>query len=34
MGLIDASYRLPLMPMSEGPKAALIDAMKGAGLID
>ena len=34
MGLIDANYRLPLVPMSEGPKAALLDAMKGAGLID
>ena len=34
MGLIDANYRLPLVPMSEGPKATLLDAMKGAGLID
>lgn len=33
MGLIDANYRLPLVPMSAAPKAALLDAMKGAGLI-
>ncbi|WP_307739716.1 dihydrodipicolinate synthase family protein, partial [uncultured Parolsenella sp.] len=33
MGLIDANYRLPLYPMSEGPKAELLDAMKGAGLL-
>ena len=32
-GLIDANYRLPLVPMSAAPKAALLDAMKGAGLI-
>ena len=32
MGLIDAHYRLPLFPMSEAPKAALVEAMKGAGL--
>ena len=33
MGLIDAHYRLPLWPMSEGPKAVLLEAMKGAGLL-
>ena len=33
MGLIDAHYRLPLFPMSEAPKAALVEAMKGAGLL-
>ena len=33
MGLIDANYRLPLYPMSEGPKAALVAAMKEAGLL-
>lgn len=34
MGMIDANYRLPLYPMSEGPKAKLVEAMKGAGLLD
>ena len=34
MGLIDANYRLPLYPMSEAPKAALVAAMRGAGLLD
>ena len=33
MGLIEANYRLPLYPMSEAPKAALLDAMKGAGIL-
>lgn len=33
MGIIDANYRLPLYPMSEGPKAKLVEAMKGAGLL-
>lgn len=33
MGMIDANYRLPLYPMSEGPKAKLVEAMKGAGLL-
>ena len=34
MGMIDANYRLPLYPMSEGPKAKLVEVMKGAGLLD
>ena len=34
MGLMGAHYRLPLCPMSEGPKARLVEAMKGAGLLD
>ena len=34
MGMIEANYRLPLYPLSEGPKAALVEAMKGAGLLD
>lgn len=34
MGMIDANYRLPLYPMSEGPKAKLVETMKGAGLLD
>lgn len=34
MGMIDANYRLPLYPMSEGRKAKLVEAMKGAGLLD
>ena len=34
MGLIEANYRLPLVPMSEAPKANLVTAMKGAGLLD
>lgn len=33
MGLIEANYRLPLYPMSEASKAALLDAMKGAGIL-
>ena len=33
MGMVDANYRLPLYPMSEGPKAKLVEAMKGAGLL-
>ena len=33
MGLIEANYRLPLYPMREAPKAALLDAMKGAGIL-
>lgn len=33
MGLIGANYRLPLYPMSEGPKAGLIAAMKEAGVL-
>lgn len=33
MGLIEANYRLPLYPMSEAPKAVLLDAMKGAGIL-
>ena len=35
MGLLPhAYYRQPLWPMSEGPKAALVSAMKEAGLVD
>ena len=34
MGLIDANYRLPLFPLSEGPKATLVAAMREAGLLD
>lgn len=35
MGLIEGPhYRLPLYPMSDAPKAQLIEAMKGAGLLD
>ena len=34
MGLMGAHYRLPLSPMSESPKARLVEAMKGAGLLD
>ena len=33
MGLLEANYRLPLCPMSEGPKAVLVEAMKGAGIL-
>lgn len=34
MGLIEANYRLPLYPISKGPKEALVAAMKEAGLLD
>lgn len=34
MGLIGANYRLPLYPMSEGPKAVLVEALKEAGVIE
>lgn len=34
MGMIEANYRLPLTTMSEGARKALVDAMKGAGLLD
>lgn len=33
MGLIEASYRLPLCPLSDEKKAVLVEAMKGAGLL-
>lgn len=34
MGYLEPNYRLPLYPLSEGPKAALVEAMKGADLLD
>ena len=34
LGMIEANYRLPLCRLSEGPRAALTEAMKGAGLLD
>ena len=34
MGMLEANYRLPLCPLSEGPRAALTTAMKEAGLLD
>lgn len=34
MGLIEANYRLPLCPMAENTRARLIEAMKGAGILD
>ena len=34
MGMIGANYRLPLYPMAEGTRAKLVEAMKGAGLVD
>lgn len=33
MGLVEANYRLPLTTISDGAKAVLVDAMKGAGLL-
>ena len=32
MGLCDAVYRMPLVPMSEPARERLVEAMKGAGL--
>ncbi len=34
MGLIEATYRLPLCPMAENTRTRLIEAMKGAGILD
>ena len=34
MGMIGANYRLPLFPMADGTRAKLVEAMKGAGLVD
>ena len=34
MGLIEANYRLPLCPMAKDTRARLIEAMKGAGILD
>ena len=34
MGLIEANYRLPLCPMAKNTRARLIEAMKGAGILD
>ena len=34
MGMLETHYRLPLTPMAEGTCAQLVDAMKGAGLLD
>lgn len=34
MGLIEANYRLPLCPMAKNTRAHLIEAMKGAGILD
>lgn len=34
MGLIEANYRLPLCPMTKDTRARLIEAMKGAGILD
>ena len=33
MGKLGRNYRLPLVPMSEGPRQVLVDVMKGAGLL-
>ncbi len=33
MGLIEASYRLPLTPMAEGTRAGLVAVMKEAGIL-
>ena len=33
MGLIEANYRLPLCPMSEGARSGLTQTMKEAGLL-
>ena len=34
MGMIEANYRMPLCPMADDARAALTDALKGAGLLD
>ena len=34
MGMIEANYRMPLCPMADATRAALTDALKGAGLLD
>ena len=34
MGMIEANYRMPLCPMADDTRAALTDALKGAGLLD
>ena len=34
MGMIEANYRMPLCPMANDTRAALTDALKGAGLLD
>lgn len=34
MGMIEANYRMPLCPMADNTRAALTDALKGAGLLD
>ena len=33
MGMLETHYRLPLTPMAEDTRAALVAAMKGAGLV-
>lgn len=33
-GMIEANYRMPLCPMANDTRAALTDALKGAGLLD
>ena len=34
MDMIEANYRMPLCPMANDTRAALTDALKGAGLLD
>lgn len=34
MGMIEANYRMPLCSMADNTRAALTDALKGAGLLD
>ncbi len=34
MGMIEANYRMPLYPMANDTRSALLDALKGAGLLD
>lgn len=34
MGMIEANYRMPLCSMADDTRAALTDALKGAGLLD
>ncbi|MDM8245537.1 4-hydroxy-tetrahydrodipicolinate synthase [Collinsella tanakaei] len=34
MGLCEANYRLPLVPMADANRARLVEALKGAGLVD
>ena len=34
MGMIEANYRMPLCTMANDTRAALTDALKGAGLLD